>query len=510
MSILLGFYLGLHDSSIAVAVDGVVKYAKSERITGIKHHRADIDFITKMCSEWGVDSVDAVAFSDGNRNGLGSCEIGELWCEIEPVLHYFSVPTFCLDHHFCHILSAWPLVDLDEVDVGFVIDGRGDNEVRRSVISNPGSSRPQYLYHDKNPSIGNALEAVGHFMELKGCSKFDVDLAGKVMGAQAYGDIKEDYIKSIDIENIGSNYQDLFYSIPWNNQIPANSTGFCDFENQNFRDWLSTVHRIMELETLYFFHKYANHTDKIIYSGGCAQNVVCNETLISNFSNLMIPPHSYDGGLSLGAIEFLRILRNEAPFSKNGFPYWQNDNESEDLSLQTIKNTAKLLAEGKIVGWFQGRSAVGPRALGNRSILMNPTIKDGKNIINRRVKHRESWRPYGASIDLKYAPEWFNIIEESPFMLRSVEVNPDRKKIIPAVTHVDGTCRIQTVNSTDNVTFLELINEFNDITGIPLLLNTSLNGGGQPIYSSREQCLSLLRNADLDVVVIGNSTYLKK
>ena len=352
--------------------------------------------------------------------------------------------------------------------------------------------------------MGNLLESIGYCMNLAAQPEFDVDLAGKIMGAHAYGNIQKNFVDSINISEIGTNYRDLFYSIPWEGKVPTATKDFFDFNNQNFKDWLSSVHKIVELETLHFFQKYTKPTDTIIYRGGCALNVVCNNVLINNFPNLIIPPHSYDGGLSLGTIEFLRLLLNDSEFQRDGFPYWQNDIEDEAPSLRIIKQTAKQLAEGKIIGWFQGQGAIGPRALGNRSILMNPASTNGKDMLNSRVKHRESWRPYGASISNKYTSEWFNIDQESPFMLRSVQVNEDRKKNIPSVTHVDGTCRIQTVSHNDNMIFAELIDEFNLITGIPLLLNTSLNGGGQPIFARKEQCYNLLKTTDLDGIVIGN------
>lgn len=514
MSTLLSFYIGLHDSNVTAYVDGQIRYAKTERMTGVKHHKADLDFVKSVCKEWGIEHVDAVAFSDGDRNGLGSCSIGQLSKRVDPLPNFFDAPTYCLDHHYCHTLSAWPVVDLEDVDIGVSIDGRGDNGIRRSIISKPASDNPELIYHDFSPSIGSLLELIGKKLSLSKHTSWDVDIAGKIMGAQAYGVVDEDYVESLrgSLTSIGLYYPVLLESYPWREYRSPDNAGdaFYDFDNnQSFRDWLSSVHSVLEEETVQFFKQHAARDSNIVYTGGCAQNVVCNERLMQDFSNLTIPPHSYDGGLSLGAIEFLRKLSGIAPFPRKDFPYWQNDIEVETPSDETIDLAANMIAEGKIVGWFQGRGEVGPRALGNRSILMNPAIADAKDIINQKVKHREYWRPYGASILAEKAHEWFEIEGESPFMLRSVFTNESKKLIVPSIIHRDGTCRIQTVSRANNESYYRLISRFNELTGLPVVLNTSLNGGGQPIFGTREQCIDFLNSTNVDAMVMGDTVKFK-
>ena len=180
--------------------------------------------------------------------------------------------------------------------------------------------------------------------------------------------------------------------------------------------------------------------------------------------------------MSLGVVELLRKLYDQEPFDRSGFPFWQSDISPEPPSKQSIKKTAELLARGNIVGWYQGHGEVGPRALGNRSILMRPDIKDGKEIINSKVKHREYFRPFGASILRDKVSKYFDWNEETPYMLYVMEVLD--KESFPSITHVDGTCRPQTV-SQDHEVYYELISEFEKLTGIPMLLNTSLNNGGK-------------------------------
>lgn len=509
MSVLLGFYLGLHDSNVAVAIDGVVKYAKSERCTGIKHHHATLSFVEEMCKEWQIDSIDAICFSDGNRNGLGECPVGDLASEVAPIPGLDNVPTFCIDHHYGHVLSAWPLVDLNDVQVGIAIDGRGDHNARRRVISRPGSIAASIEYTDTNFTMGTLFNEIGFLMglhpEKERQTNRSLDLAGKIMGAQAYGRVDQNFVGSVDINTVRRDATSLLTTIPWKGMIPASDGSFFNFCNSHFRDWLASIHSIVELETLDFFRKHAQTDSRIIYSGGCAQNVVCNDRLHREFPNLVIPPHCYDGGLALGALEYLRILRGEPVFSVSGFPYWQDDVETSIPGEKEINKAVELLARGRIVGWFQGRGEVGPRALGNRSILMNPGISTGKEILNSRIKHRESWRPYGASILADHTSAWVGSPLESPYMLRAVSVAASMRSFAPSVIHQDGTCRFQTVSSKQNPLFAELLERFKSLTGIPLLLNTSLNGGGQPIFSHPNQCRSFAKGVDIDALLLGNS-----
>ena len=156
------------------------------------------------------------------------------------------------------------------------------------------------------------------------------------------------------------------------------------------------------------------------------------------------------------------------------------------------------MARGEIVGWYQGHGEIGPRALGHRSILMNPLIRDGKDIINTRVKHREPYRPFGASILSDATGSFFEDDRPSPYMLYLYKIKHDG---FDSITHMDGTCRLQTVN--DGV-FGELLEEFGKLTGVPMLLNTSLNNGGKPICGSINDAIELYHRSDMNTLVAGN------
>jgi carbamoyltransferase len=175
----------------------------------------------------------------------------------------------------------------------------------------------------------------------------------------------------------------------------------------------------------------------------------------------------------------------------------------EKYDAQVIETSyteiAKLIEEGNIVSIFQGRSENGPRALGNRSILFNPTIKNGKDIVNK-VKGREYFRPFAASVMKEYVHEWFDMkgLKESPNMMYAVDVKEDKKDLISAVLHVDDTCRIQTVSKEVNEHFYNLIEEFYKLTGIPILFNTSFNLAGDPLVETIDDALKVLNDSEME------------
>ena len=167
-----------------------------------------------------------------------------------------------------------------------------------------------------------------------------------------------------------------------------------------------------------------------------------------------------------------------------------------------------LISEGNVVGWYQGKMEWGPRALGNRSILADPRNAKMKDILNEKIKHRESFRPFAPCILEEYAPEYFDIDIPSPYMLLVAPVKKPEK--IPAVTHVDGTGRLQTVSKEINPLFYDLINEFYKTTGVPVLINTSMNVRGEPIVNTLEQAYSMIIKTDMDYIVLGNYIVKKE
>lgn len=499
---LLGFFLGYHDSNLCFySTDwSRLEYFKSERMLRIKHHQANFDFVKQMCMRFDF-KPDVIAYADvGNdtwsKTPLSAiCPKDKLFCKKDNN-SFFNCDTFCVDHHYAHILSSWPVAS--KADIGIAIDGCGDHELTSRVIANPFDlNLASILFSGSYTSVATFLKRIGRLMNLTGLSD---DFAGKIMGAQAYGTVDYDYVNSVG--DVSERINDLIDLISWRGKpLPSD---FFRFDNLAFRDWLASVHTVCGNIIGSFFDKWCKPQHNIVYSGGCALNTVFNELLIQRYKNLSVPPHCYDGGLSLGCLKFLQMWYGLPDLPTSGFPYWQHDFQQEGDSK--IDLVADLLADGKIVGWYQGRGEIGPRALGNRSILMDPRVLNGKDILNYRVKHREHWRPYAPAVLEKESGKWFNT-DYSPYMLRAAKVLDGKQGQIPSVVHVDGTSRIQTVKS-DNL-FGRLIERFYQKTGVPMLLNTSFNSGGSPIFSSRKQCLDLFNNSEIDAVCMGDTLKIK-
>jgi len=256
------------------------------------------------------------------------------------------------------------------------------------------------------------------------------------------------------------------------------------------------------------------------FAGGLFLNILVN-TRIKNsglFKDIYIPPFPSDCGLHFGAACYGLFKHNEsitlpANVALLGKEYLEEEilEEIKDLKykkyddfIQLCKDTSQLLYENKIIGWFQGRSEHGPRALGSRSILMNSSKKEHKDIINERIKHREYWRPFAGIILDEHLKEYFEDNIDNPYMIYSQTVRPEKKSKLAAIIHEDNTCRIQTVNSEMNDKVTCLLNEYHSLSGTPVLLNTSFNDNGQPIVETPKDAVQTFINLDIDYLVIGN------
>jgi carbamoyltransferase len=183
--------------------------------------------------------------------------------------------------------------------------------------------------------------------------------------------------------------------------------------------------------------------------------------------------------------------------------------DSSGLKFQRVgdveRQTARLLAEGHVIGWYQGRMEWGPRALGNRSILADPRRAEMKDLINRKVKFREPYRPFAPSVLEEDVEDYFHFTGASPYMTFVCRVRDDMKEKLPAITHVDGTARIQTVSRKHNSRYWSLLNEFKTLTGVPILLNTSFNVKGEPIVCTPDDAVGCFLNTDIDYLVLGDA-----
>jgi len=249
---------------------------------------------------------------------------------------------------------------------------------------------------------------------------------------------------------------------------------------------------------------------QIVMAGGYVLNCVANYELLKEFPDVEFyhEPAAHDGGNVMGACQYVyRTVTNDTVPRPAGTLYlgldhskeYENDIPEGFTSKEvTAAEVAQLIADQNIVCLYQGRSEAGPRALGNRSILFDPTVKDGKDLVNE-VKHREWFRPFAGSCLAESVHDWFDLAgrKESPSMMYAVDVLEDKRDIIPAITHVDGTCRIQTVTKEQNLHYYELISEFNKIKNVPILFNTSFNLAGDPLVETLEEAFSTLTRSEM-------------
>jgi carbamoyltransferase len=290
------------------------------------------------------------------------------------------------------------------------------------------------------------------------------------------------------------------------------------------------------LEEVYFdmLRKLQKRTGQksICLAGGVAFNCVANGKIFEEtpFEKVFVQPAAGDAGLAVGASFYVhhQILNQPRKFVME-HAYWGPEFSEAQMSAaiaasgitgdgyqlrvlseeETAKETAKRISEGKIVGWFQGRAEWGPRALGNRSIVVDPRRAEMKDILNERIKHREMFRPFAPSILEESAGEYFMRSDPSPFMTFAYSVRPEKRDQIPAPTHVDGTGRLQTVGRTANPRYWRLIREFGKLTGVPVLLNTSFNDN-EPIVCKPGEAINCFQRTRMDVLVLGNTIVEKR
>ena len=500
--LLVGLHCLAHDASMCVYDSYQEKfyYIKFERINNIKHYAANnfmewIHYIELL----GFTSRDVKAVCTVNHN-LDSYFL--MRKDMKPI-NNLDLEEHKISHHYAHLLS-------EDTSSGLIYDGEGtDNEClsiysdfnKKISYNNNSHYSLGLIYEDSYYDRGYETRSVTMDSFQNWIPKA-VDTAGKVMAWDAYGEYLPKFHEC---------YKDLtlkdYEKWATINGFDVIKHYFTD-EKDSFKLQGSfiknvTIKAIEEIKQLLNFT--IKHDDSFSFSGGVAQNLIINNALREQFPNLKINAHNQDDGLSIGCLQYLLNTYglNKKVELKN-YPFSQEDENMEFASLPTIKKVAEYLAQGKIVLWCQGNGEIGPRALGHRSVLMNPGIPDAKEQVNNRVKKREWYRPYAASVTLSKYQEYFDLPWESPYMLYQAKVKDPVK--FKAITHADGTCRIQTVNPTQ-FSFHELLEEFEKLTGYPILLNTSLNLPGSPIVGRKEIALDMFKNSQADYLVIGDSIY---
>lgn len=292
---------------------------------------------------------------------------------------------------------------------------------------------------------------------------------------------------------------------------------------QYHMDLAASAQRITEEIIFYMAEDLYQKTGakNLCITGGVAQNSVANGKIIANtsFENLFVPPAGHDAGTSVGSALYFyhHILNNPRPVFKTQAytgAHFDDDFIEEYLQGRKIEykryNDNELmevvsdrLINAGVVGWYQGRAEFGPRALGNRSIIVDPRREDAKELLNSKIKRRESFRPFAPSILKEATGEYFEILDDVPFMEKVFQIKEEKRSIIPAVTHVDGSGRLQTVEEVANPRYHRLIKTFSRKSGVPILLNTSFNEN-EPIVNSPEHALECYLRTKMDMLVMGN------
>ncbi len=461
-----------------------------------------------------------------------------------------------VEHHFAHLASCF-LVSPFEEAVTVSVDGFGDFSSaawgvgKGSHITVDGRV---YFPH----SLGIFYQAMTQHL---GFPHYGDEY--KVMGFAPYGEprhldamrrivrLNSDGSFSLDTTYFRHHKEKIDYE--WSGGSPVVGTLYSDALTdllgparqkdepleQKHRDIARSVQAMYEeaffhlLDTLHAGYRL----DSLTLAGGCAMNSVANGKVRrqTRFKRLYVQSAAGDAGGAIGAaIAVWHKLNDGRPngdrvncCALTGDPtishiamdhaYWgpastepeiRRALEARDLCYRRFEpdrltsEVAKHVADGKVVGWFQGRTEWGPRALGNRSIVADPRRTDMKDVLNRRIKHREPFRPFAPSILEERLSDWFEGTHPSPFMLMAYRVRPEKRELIPAPTHVDGTGRLQTVSRATNPLYWSLIHEFEKLTGVPVLLNTSFNEN-EPVVNTPEEAIDCFLRTKMDTLAIG-------
>lgn len=378
---------------------------------------------------------------------------------------------YYIDHHQSHAAYAFLTSGYEQSDI-LAIDGRGYNY---NTVFFDKDGRP----HDLKLCIGEIWDWLSKEMG------FGTLGASKVMGLAGYG--KYDLELHMILDEYWDGRRDDEFWIKITSHMQQINPRQAAYTIQK-----ATEERVMDAIS------HLKTCDNLCVAGGVGYNGYLNEMYTSIWKNVHVPPAPGDEGQSIGTYMHADYTLNNnvhVPSVYSGKEYTFVGEEKADY-----KEVAQAIADGKIVGWFQGKSESGHRALGNRSILADPRSSTIKDTINRTIKNREDFRPFAPSVLEDYYQEWFDTAEPSPYMSRIMKV---KSKKIPGLTHVDNTSRIQTVNREQNEKYYDLINEFYKITGVPMVLNTSFNCQ-EPIVETPEEAINTFNNTQMDLLVIND------
>ncbi len=553
--IVLGINAASHNTSAALVADGrLVAFAEEERFNRERYTMAFPEQTVRFCLETAgvkASDLDLVAFAGVPRTEILQSAFDALrlagrpwyrsWLRDQVLVtglykgvrqsrrirgkFGYEGRTVHIGHHVCHASSSFHCSPFEDAAV-LTIDAQGDG-LASAVFEGRGAKlRLRKSWGFPEFSLGHFYDCVAEWLAFK-----PVKDAGKVMGLAPYGNPethRDKFARMVRMDGSG----DVRFDLDWLKFDPGRRSSERfeqlfgppreldqDPTDPRFADVAAGAQAVVEDAVMALAREAREITGipRLCLAGGVALNSVANGKLAMAgiFDDVWIQPAAYDAGLALGAaFSAWHDTGGERRFVMT-HAYWGPDTTTDDVraALRRAKTqwrevedpaleAARLIAEGKIVGWYQGRAEVGPRSLGNRSILADPGRPEAKDVVNREVKHREGFRPFAPSCTLEDSPRFFEMGTATPFMLHVWPVRPEMRAKLPGITHVDGSARLQTVAREDNPLYHRLLVELGRHTGIPCVLNTSFNIRGEPIVNSPSDALKCYFTTGLDALVI--------
>lgn len=553
--VILGISCFYHDSAACLLRDGeVVSAAQEERFDRVKGSAAfptrainaclqaadltclDVDYVAfyekpfLKFSRVMVDHARAFPFSFPGFLRTMPAWLSErlvLPLKLKKDLGYEN-PTLFIRHHLAHAASSFLVSPFEEAAI-LTVDGVGE-----LATTTCGSGRGNRIEINREITYPDSLGLL--YTAITTWLGFEANRGeGKVMALAGFGEptLLERFRDMVAVAPDGSyRLEPSWFHFSRGRTMfsrrfirafgPARQPG--DEIEDRHRDMAASLQNLLETTLLTLARTEAERTGlrDLCLAGGVALNCTANSRILEEtpFESVFIQPAAGDAGTALGAACYVNCCVQDQPrdfrmkhaFLGPEFParhirrlLTNRGARFEELGREAlVEQVARRIADGEIVGWFQGPMEFGPRALGNRSILADPRNPDTKDILNARVKHREPFRPFGASIPAEDVADYFEGGEASPFMLLAPRVRPGKKHLIPSALHVDGTCRIQAVTARDNGIYHDLIREFGRITGVPLVINTSFNDNNEPIVCTPEDAWDCFARTGMDCLVMGD------
>ncbi len=547
---LTGWYNRSHDATACIVKNGkILAMVEEERFLRKKHAYDKTPlYATLWClNKIGIqlDDIDIVAIGWDYKklykiNGIEDEKLNNLVEVFFPKKYfkYSKTPKIeLIDHHLAHAACSYYLSGMDEASI-MIIDGQGEN-VSGTMAVGKGSNIKIIKKFPIKDSLGYFYEAVSEFIGL------GADAPGKLMGLASYGSplhnfnqfqlTNDGYETCLSLPDIKENSldQQQLVTREWlkileskfgkqtNLKLTFRPSYGDVFRNiiieQIHKDIASSAQKKLEQVLLHLVKVMVKKTGirNVCLGGGVALNCSTNTIIAKSeyVEKYFVPPMANDIGTSVGAALYVGKIKSPDVLTHSYYgPEFSNNDINQVIKRlgcrsKKINNisekVADLLTNGKIVSWFQGALEVGPRALGNRSILANPRLKITNQNVNL-AKERELWRPLAPSILEEKIDDYLENSFISPFMLHTFQVKKGKQKEIPAVTHIDGSTRPQTVNKQVNPKFYELINNFYKKTGTPMILNTSYNGAKEPIVSTPLDAIISFYSNSTDFLAIGD------